>query len=296
MSSRVFVAGATGVLGRRVVPALVAAGHTVTANVRNDAARHAAQAAGARAATVDLFDQRAVHEIGALNDVVVNIATAIPSGARALRPSAWAMNDRLRIDAAANLSAAASTHGCRYVGESITFPYVDSGEEWIGEEVQRTYFSGNASSVDAEASAQSVTDSGVIGVMLRFAMFFADDSAHIGTYRSMADRGVFGLTGRLGARISFVHVDDAAAAVVAASDAPPGIYNVAEPDPVTRDAHSRALAASVGRRKLRGVPASAVRLGGAALDSVSRSHRISSASLSAVTEWQPTIRVVDCWA
>ena len=295
MSARVFVAGATGVLGRRAVPALGAAGYDVTANVRDDAARHTVEAAGAQATTIDLFDPRAVSEIGAAHDVVVNIATAIPSGARALRSGAWAMNDRLRSAAAANLAAAASTHGCRYVGESITFPYVDSGEDWIGENVERTYFSGNASTVDAESSAQSVTDSGGIGVVLRFAMFFADDSAHIGTYRSMATRGVFGVTGRLDARISFVHVDDAAAAVVAAVNAPPGTYNVAEPDPVTREAHSSALASSVGRRKLRALPVSAVRLGGAGLDSVSRSNRISSTSLSSATGWKPAIRVVDRW-
>ena len=49
MSTRVFVAGATGVLGQRVVPALVAAGHTVTANVRTGAARRAVEAAGVEA-------------------------------------------------------------------------------------------------------------------------------------------------------------------------------------------------------------------------------------------------------
>ncbi len=295
MSTRVFVAGATGVLGRRVVPALVAAGYMVTANVRTGAARRVAEAAGARTATVDLFDPTAVAEVVADLDVVVNLATAIPTGARAVRPSAWHMNDRLRTEAAANLAAAVSGCGRRYIGESITFPYLDCGDEWIDERVERTYFSGNVSTVGAETSAQAVTRSGGSGVVLRFAMFFADDSAHIGTYRSMARRGVFGLTGRSAARISFVHVDDAAAAVVAALDAPPGIYNVAEPDPARRDAHSRALAASVGRRRLRGVPAPAVRLGGAALESVSRSQRISSASLSAVTTWEPRICVVDAW-
>jgi nucleoside-diphosphate-sugar epimerase len=127
-------------------------------------------------------------------------------------------------------------------------------------------------------------------------MFFADDSAHIDTFRSLAKRGVCGLTGRSDTRISFVHVDDAAAAVVVALDAPPGIYNVAEPDPVTRGAHSKALATSVGHRRLRALPGPALRLGGAALDSVSRSQRISITSLAAATGWQPRIRIVDAWS
>jgi len=293
MSARVFVAGATGVLGRRVVPALVAAGCSVTANVRNPDARRALETAGAQPVTVDLFDSQATGEVGAVHDVIVNVATAIPTGASALRSSAWAMNDRLRTEAATNLAAASA--GGRYIGESITFPYIDSGDAWIDEAVERVYFSGNASSADAEAAANSVTSGGGAGVALRFAMFFADDSAHIATYRSMARRGLFGLTGRPEAHISFVHVDDAANAVVAALDVPPGVYNVAEPDPVTRAVHSSAMAAAAGRQRLRGVPSAMLRLGGSALDSVSRAHRISSDSLGAVSDWEPRIKVIDKW-
>ena len=295
MSARIFVAGATGVLGRRLVPALVAAGHSVTANLRDEVSRGAAESAGADTTTVDLFDPERTAALGADHDVIINVATAIPSGVRALRPSGWSMNDRLRTEASVHLAEAASRDGRRYIGESITFPYIDRGDEWIGEEVERTHFAGNATVVDAESAAASVTAAGGVGVVLRFAMFFADDSAHVDTYRAFARRGICGLTGEPDARISFVHVEDAAEAVVAALDAPPGTYNVAEPDPATRRAHSAALARSVGRRRLRGVPARAVRWGGAALDSVSRSHRISSASLSAVTGWEPTTRVVDAW-
>lgn len=295
MSARVFVAGATGVLGRRVVPALVGAGYSVTANVRNPAAARVVEAVGARPTTVDLFAPQAAGDVGASHDVIVNIATAIPAGARALRASAWTMNDRLRTEAAANLAAAASSAGRRYVGESITFPYLDCGDAWIDEGVERTFFSGNASSAEAESAAQSVTSSGGVGVTLRFALFFADDSAHVDTYRSLARRGLFGLTGRPDARVSFVHVDDAARAVVAALDVPPGVYNVAEPDPVTRVAHAEAMARAVGRKRLRGFPPSALRVGGAALESVSRSHRVSSEPLISVSDWEPRIPVVDMW-
>ena len=65
MTEAVFVAGTSGVLGRHVVPALVAAGYAVTANVRNEATRcRAAAAAGAATATIDLFDASATGRLG----------------------------------------------------------------------------------------------------------------------------------------------------------------------------------------------------------------------------------------
>lgn len=292
--SRIFVAGGTGVLGRRAVPALLAAGHEVSVNSRNDAARQRLLDVGAVPVVVDLFDRAAVEAAAGDHDVVVNLATSIPTGVRSVRPSAWSMNDRLRTDAAANLANAVRRAGGRYVGESITFPYVDSGAEWVDESTARTYFSGNSSVVDAEAAAAAVTDAGGVGVALRFAMFFADDSAHIATYRNIA-RGVFGLTGRPDSHISFVHVDDAAAAVVAALDAPPGVYNVAEPEPSRRVDHQRAVTRAVGRRRVLAVPASLSKFGGSALDSVSRSQRISSAKLTGATGWRPQHHVVDHW-
>ncbi len=184
----------------------------------------------------------------------------------------------------------------RYVGESITFPYVDNGDDWIDETQPRTYFWGNRSCADAEAASDAVTRSGGSGVALRFAMFFADDSAHVSDIRAFARRGVFPLPGRLDGRGSWIHIDDAAAAVVAAIDAPTGVYNVAEPSPVARREHAAALAIAVGRKRLRSIPAPLAKLGGAALESLGRSQRISSRALASATGWVPERSVVDCWA
>lgn len=295
MSGRVFVAGATGVLGRRVVPALIAAGYSVTANVRDDASKRVLEVVGVNTTTVDLFDPEATARLGGDHDAVVNVATSIPTGVRGVRRSGWAMNDRLRAEASVNLAAAAREGG-RYVGESITFPYVDAGDDWIDESHPRTYFWGNRSCVDAETAAESVTRAGGTGVALRFAMFFADDSSHVQTMRSMAQRGIFAPPGRPDGRMSWIHVDDAAAAVVAALDAPAGIYNVAEPAPARRTEHAEAMARAVGRGRLRHVPAALTRRGGAAVDSLARSQRISSAAFTAATGWEPQRSVLDAWS
>lgn len=296
MSLRVFVAGASGVLGRRVVPALVAAGHSVTANVRDADARRRVQESGATPATVDLFSIDSTAAIGDDHDAVVNIATSIPTGVAAMRRSAWAMNDRIRSEAAANLAAAMASAGGRYIGESITFPYDDAGDTWIDEAHPCSYFWGNESCRDAERAAASVTDAGGAGVSLRFAMFFANDSAHVETIRAIARRRLFGPPGALEGHMSWIHVDDAASAVVSALVAPPGLYNVAEPDPRCRAEHAHALARAVGRRRLRSVPGPLARLGGAATESLARSQRISSRALSTATGWEPRIQVVDAWA
>lgn len=296
MNMRVFVAGASGVLGRRVVPALLADGHAVTANVRDADARRRAEQAGAVAATIDLFDADATDAVGADHDAVVNIATSIPTGAAAMRRSAWAMNDRLRSEASAHLAAAMGRSGGRYIGESITFPYVDAGDEWIDEDCAQTFFWGNQTCRDAESAALGVGEAGGVGVGLRFAMFHADDSAHTNMIKGVARRGIFGPPGSPDGHMSWIHIDDAAGAVVSALAAPSGMYNVAEPDPARRSDHAEALARAVGRRRLRSLPGPLTRVGGVAMESLARSQRISSQSLTAATGWEPRFRVVDAWA
>lgn len=294
--SRIFVVGGTGVLGRRVVPALTARGHDVTVNVRSDDAASAVDAAGASPTRVDVFDPSAVATGVDGHDVVVNVATAIPTGASAVRRSAWRTNDRIRTEVSAAFASAAASSRGRYIGESITFPYLPSGDEWIDESAQRTFFWGNESIRDAEAAAESVTRAGGTGVVLRFAMFWASDSAHMRTIASAARRGIFVIPGAADARISWIHVDDAASAVVAALDAPAGTYNVAEPDPLVRGEHCDALAAAVGRTTLRRVPSWLQKAAGAPLESMMRSQRISSAALTDATGWSATRAAVEHWS
>jgi len=86
MSNRVFVSGATGVIGSRVVPQLIAAGHRVTAVARSPEKRAALERAGASAINVDLFDPIAVRRAVAGHDVVINLATHIPPSSRAFLP------------------------------------------------------------------------------------------------------------------------------------------------------------------------------------------------------------------
>src|SRR6185437_8024885 len=99
---RIFIAGATGVVGRRVVPALLDAGHSVTAVARSAERRAQLEARGAQAVTVSLFDQDALARVVRGHEVVINLATHIPSTSRMFLPGAWRENDRLRREGVAN--------------------------------------------------------------------------------------------------------------------------------------------------------------------------------------------------
>jgi nucleoside-diphosphate-sugar epimerase len=294
--SKIFVTGATGVLGRRAVPLLVAAGHDVTAVARSAEKASTLADQGATPTECDLFDAESVRAAVAGHDVIAHLATNIPTGSSAMRKRGWRNNDRLRSDAAGNLAAAAVELGIgRYVQESITFPYVDGGDVWVDEQTDRTYFWGNRTTVDAEAAAGSVTDAEGAGVVLRFASFMATDSAHMQTYAQMAGKGMWGLFGSDEGYTSFIDADDAAAAVVAAVDAPAGVYNIAESEPLRRSDHRAALAAAVGRSGLRTLPL-VERMAGEAGESLARSHRISNDAFRSVTSWQPTVAAVDMWS
>ena len=296
MGQRVLVTGSTGVLGRRVVPRLVEAGHTVAAVVRSEAKAAVVRAGGAIPVEVDLFDRQALRAALAGFDTVAHLATHIPTGPSALRRSGWRVNDSLRREASAAIAGAAVDVGVeRMIQESITFPYIDRGDEWIDEQCERQYYWGNDSVVAAEAAAVGVTSAGGVGVVLRFAMFMAPDSAHTEGTVNAAKKGLFTIVGPIDGYMSFIHIDDAAAAVVAALSAPAGTYNVAEPEPMRRSTHRDALAELVGWTKLRTVPAVVERAGGDVVNSIARAHRISSQHLREVSTWTPTIHCVDRW-
>jgi nucleoside-diphosphate-sugar epimerase len=289
MGQRVFITGATGVLGRRVVPRLVEAGHRVTALVRSEAKAAAVHAAGATPIEVDLFDGAAIRAAIGGHDSIAQLATHIPYGPAASQRSAWETNDRLRGVAAPAIAGAAVDAGVgRFIQESITFPYDDGGGDWIDEHHQRTYFWGNQCTATAEAAAASVTAAGGVGVVLRFALFMAPGSAHTQGLLDAASDGLFAIVGDLQGYVSFIHIDDAAAAVVAALDASAGVYNVAEPDPLRRAAHRDALSSVVGKPLVE-------REGADAANGLARSHRISSRLLSEATGWAPRVNCVEQW-
>jgi nucleoside-diphosphate-sugar epimerase len=283
---RVFVAGATGVLGKRAVRLLVEAGHDVTAVARTSEKSALVESLGAMPVTVDLFDPVAVKGVVAGHDVVINLATHIPRVSRAAMPGAWSENDRIRRDMSRNLVDAALAAGAtRYVQESISFAVQDGGDRWIDEDAPMAASAALASILDSEASAARFTASGGVGIVLRFGLFYGPDSHTTQDMLRLARRGIAGMFGADG-YVTSINTDDAASAVVAALDAPAGIYNVGD-EPVTRRQFYDAVAAALGTRPARVLPRGAGKLMGAKGAPFVRSQRISSQRFRDATGWAP---------
>jgi 2-alkyl-3-oxoalkanoate reductase len=286
---RIFMTGATGVVGRRAVPLLIAGGHRVTAIGRTPEKRTALVRAGATAVDVDLFDPRAIGEAIARHDVVVNLATHIPhSSTKMFLPGAWRENDRIRRDGSRILTDAAIAHRIpRFVQESFAPMYDDAGEAWIDETGAILPARYNRSTVDAERSAEHVTQNGGTAVVLRFAAFYGPDSPFALELLEHVRKGRAPIPGSPDAFFSSVTHDDAAAAVVASLSLPAGVYNVSDDEPLRRREYVAAVAAALGVAPPKLPPAWVMALGGSLMKLMARSLRISNRKLRDASAWRP---------
>lgn len=285
---RVFVAGATGVLGGRAVPLLVQAGHDVTALARTPAKAEQLRAVGATPVRVDLFDADTVMSAVKGHEVVCNLATHIPPMSKAAWPRAMAENDRIRTEGSRHLVDAALKGGARrYVQESIVFMYADHGHQWIFEDSLIEVPPYIRSALDAEGQARRFTESGADGVVLRFGLFYGPGSIHTDAIVKAATWRLGALLGDKRGYFSMVNLDDAARAVVAALSVPAGIYNVVEDEPLTRAEQLAALAKAVGVRRLWSPPRFVLAMGGESVRALSRSQRVSNRRFKHESGWVP---------
>jgi nucleoside-diphosphate-sugar epimerase len=291
---RIFLTGATGVIGRRALPLLIGAAHSVTAVARRPQAHAELMRAGAIPIEVDLFDADAVRRAVAGHDAVINLATHLPAGWRAFLPGTWAENDRIRRLASANLvDAAVAAGAARFIQESFAPVYPDRGDQWIDERTPIAPVRYNRTIADAERSAERFSGSGGTGVVLRFAMFYGHDSWFTRDLIRYVRRGWAQIPGAADAYISLVSHDDAAAAVVAALGAAPGAYNVVDDEPMRRREFFDSLAGVLGVAPPRLPPPWLKYLFGSLGEMLARSLRISNCKLRDECGWAaryPSVR------
>src|SRR5579885_2618220 len=267
--ARVFIAGGTGVIGRRVIPALVRAGYNVTATARSSASADRLRGMGAEPVLVSLFDATALRRAAGKPDIVINLATHMPSSTtQMMLPWSWRENDRVRREGSANLAAAARATGADcYIQESFAPIYADGGVQWIDETWPVAPVRYNRTILDAERAANTFTREGGRGMI------------------AMARKGLAPMPGKPEAYISSVSHDDAASAVVAAITATSGTYNVVEDEPTTRAEWTAALARAVGVEQIKPIPKPLEVLGGPIVGLLGRSLRISNRKFRDVTGW-----------
>ena len=268
---RVFVAGATGAIGRPLVPALIAAGHEVTGTTRSEERAEGVRAAGARAAVCNALDADALHTAvaEAAPEVVVHELTALPDRFNPRDKQMYAPTNRLRRDGTRNLIAAARAAGARrIVCQSIAFAYAPGERPEVKDEdaplaLEAPLPFGDSVRTIDEMERAVVGADGLEGLVLRYGWFYGPGTylADDGSVARDVRRRRLPVIGKGIGLYSFVHVDDAASATIAAVErGAPGVYNVVDDEPAPQREWLPRYADAIGAKKPLRVPVWIARL------------------------------------
>jgi nucleoside-diphosphate-sugar epimerase len=238
---RVFVAGATGAIGRPLVPKLLEAGHEVTGMTRSEESAAQLRERGAEAVVCDVFDEEGVREaLGAASpEAVVHQLTALPDRFDLRDDTTYHGTNRLRTEGTRILlDAAGDANARRFVAQSIAFAYEPTGDRVKDEDAPlmlgaEGHFAEGVEAVDQLERAVTRAES-LEGLVLRYGFFYGPSTYYAPDGSSAEDvrRRRLPIVGRGEGVFSFVHVDDAADATVAALErGAPGVYNVVDDEP-----------------------------------------------------------------
>jgi len=251
---KIFIAGATGAVGLPLVRALVAMQHEVTGMTRPGIGADLLREIGAKVSFADAFDRQAVQD--AINiaqpDIVIDQLTWLPADPADII-KAMPNDTRLHQEGGANLLAAAEAAGVkRYIIQSRGF-YLNTEAGTLADE-NAELRNDAPGEVGASARVFSAYEHAVMnsaaleGVVLRYGFFYGPGTWYRpdGAIAEQARRGESSIIGAGQAVWSFVHIDDAIAATIAALTAESGIYNVVDDDPLPVATWLPAFAAWVG--------------------------------------------------
>jgi nucleoside-diphosphate-sugar epimerase len=237
---KIFVAGATGAVGLPLVRVLCALGHQVVGMTRAGPGVERLRELGAMVSTADAFDARearAAIEI-ASPDVVIDQLTWLPADPADIIRS-MPNDTRLHREGGANLLAAAREFGVgRYIMQSRGF-YLDAPAGQLADETAKLRYDapgvvGDSARAIGEYEERVLASPSLDGIILRYGFFYGPGTwyAPDGAVADQVRNGKAQVFGEGNAVWSFVHIDDAVAATVAALTAEPGVYNVVDDDPL----------------------------------------------------------------
>lgn len=266
---KVFLAGATGAIGRQLVPMLIADGHDVTGTTRSQARAQALTEQGAKAAVLDALDREAVHRAvaEAAPEVVIHQLTALPQRIdprKVVRD--FVLNDRLRSEGTGILVDAAQAAGAkRIVAQSVAFLYAPGPQGTVHREQDRLL---TESPKSFERTARAVRELeqivlGAGGLVLRYGYFYGPGTAIApeGSIGEDLRRRRFPIVGGGTGVWSLIHIEDAARATRATiKQGESGAYNVVDDHPARVSEWLPALAEAIGAPKPMRVPAWIARL------------------------------------
>ncbi|TDC53533.1 NAD(P)-dependent oxidoreductase [Jiangella ureilytica] len=297
---RIFVAGASGAIGRHIVPQLVERGHEVVGTTRSAAKTGALRGLGAEPVVVDALDPEAVADAVAKAEpeVIVHQLTALNGPMRTLKRMAAATN-RLRTEGTDHLLAAGRAVGVRaVVAQSNYAPLEPAGGRFLDESAPLD--PNPPKDVAANVAALRHLEDAVTGIawadgiVLRYGGFYGPgtglETAEDAGLAALIRKRRFPIIGGGGGLWSMVHIADAASATVAAIErGAPGIYHVADDDPAPVRDIVLELARVFGAKPPRRVPAWVVwaLAGRGAVEIMTQSRAITSEKIRRELGWTP---------
>ena len=298
---KVFVAGATGAMGRQLVPRLVAAGHVVTGMTRSPAKQDAVRAMGAHAVVADALNPEQVAEAvaHAQPNVIVHELTSL-AGAMDIRhfDRGFALTNRLRIEGTDHLLSAGRAVGVRrFVAQSFTsWPYARTGAAVKSEEdpLDATPPKDMQRTMDAIRHLErAVLEADwTEGIVLRYGGFYGPGTSlrRGGEMTELIRRRRVPLIGNAAGVWSFIHIEDAAnATAIAVERGRRGIYNVVDDEPAAVAEWLPALALAAGAKAPFRVPRWLARVlaGEAAVVMMTEIRGASNQKAKRELAWQP---------
>jgi nucleoside-diphosphate-sugar epimerase len=237
----IFVAGASGAVGRQLLPMLIGAGYKVFGTTRKPENIAQMEAIGAHPVLVDVFDRRSlIAAVGmAKPDVIIHQLTDLAA-------ADFAANDRLRIDGTRNLVDAAKAAGVRrMIAQSLAIMYAHQAEPATEQDPLADETPAVRDTVKGVRALESAVAELPEGIILRYGLLYGP-----GTWYSRI--GPFADAVRLAKRpaskgsSSFIHVEDAARAAMRGIDWPAGVFNIVDNEPAAATEWLPVFAAAIG--------------------------------------------------
>jgi nucleoside-diphosphate-sugar epimerase len=296
---RVLVAGASGAIGRPLVRQLVEAGHDVTGMTSTAANAGAIEAGGGRAVVCDALDADAVSATAAeaRPEAVISQLTRLPKDSYDPRTIDYEPTNRARAGGGHNLLVSAQAAGARrFITQSVAFIYaprddwVKSEDDQVWTDVPEPFASGVGPTLDHEREVVEAT--GLEGIVLRYGFFYGPGTYYAadGAIAEQVRKRRFPIVGKGAGVFSYVHVDDAAAATVAACErGASGIYNIVDDDPAPLREWLPVYAEAIGAKRPFRVPTWIGRIFGGAFATIMATELRGASNEKAKRElgWQP---------
>jgi len=288
---KVFIAGATGVLGRRLIKLLISKGHSVVGLIRSERGEQIVTSLGGESRRAELFDSDALAKAGEGCDVVIHAATSIPVKVRT-SPKDWEMNDRIRREGTKALTTCAGEIGARqFILQSVVWVARPSDGSFFNEDSPSNPDPITQSALDGESIARDASNRfGFKSCILRCGWFYSSDAAHTRQFGEGISKRMIPIIGSGDAIWSLLQIDDAARAFIKVSESNKcGMWHVVDDKPVTVGNFLSYFAEKLGAPRPRKLPVWLARIlvGNYATDFFTRSTRTSNLKIKNNFGWTP---------